>query len=531
MGKFKHFSVLIECSAGNTPTVEAIKQFIPMLSRMGYNELYLGCTDAYKIEGEPYFNYKRGGYTTEDFREMDACAKEHGIELIASIQTLGHLHFLQRHESYRDMMDNDNILLVGDPRVYTLVDKMFVAISKGLSSRRIHIGYDECWGLGLGNYLKKNPPADKKKLLLQHMAQVAEIARKYGYSCEIWHDMLTESLNTTVTPEEVRRSLPENITVFYWNYFEGNENVLRSELDYMLRHADTVGYAGTAFKCGSMTSLNTFSLFRLLNQMKISEEKGLDRFMITLWSDNGAWVNNYTVLPSLYACGEFNSGNWDGSGDPDKGRFADITGADYDDMLSFDYLDDPFRKKIIYSHGNLTFLIFLGDLLNGGWDLLYDKEMPKAYTALAKHYAEVPACKYSHVFNAAEKLAKVLAIKCLLGVEIREAYYAGDKEALKKSIDDLNTLETALNDYAIAHADMWLHDSMSYGLEVDQMFIGGQILRTRYVRSAIKAYIEKSQLINELDLSKTVLPDLPAGTTADSCWNADWKQLISNCGF
>lgn len=225
-----------------------------------------------------------------------------------------------------------------------------------------------------------------------------------------------------------------------------NDQVLRSQLDYMLRHADRVGYAGTAFKCGSMTSLNTFSLSRLLTQMNVSREKGLDRFMITLWSDNGAWVNNYTVLPALYACGEFNSDRWDGRGDLNKAGFKEIVGADYDDMLSFDYLDDPFGKKLTDCHGNLTFLIFFGDLLNGGWDLLYNEDMPQAYEDLSKHYASVPKGDYAHVFHSAEKLARVLAIKCRLGVTLRNAYKANDHIILRKSLEQLNTLETALNE-------------------------------------------------------------------------------------
>lgn len=530
MGRFKHFSVLIECSAGNTPKVDTIKHFIRMLSRMGYNELYLGCTDAYKMEGEPYFNYKRGGYTTEDFQEMDACAKENGIELIASIQTLGHLHFLQRHESYRDLMDNDHVLLVGDERVYKLIDKMFATISKGLSTKRIHIGYDECWGLGLGNYLKKNPPADKKELLLRHLSKVTNIAYKYGYTCEVWHDMLTETLNTKVTAEQVRNALPENTTMFYWNYFEGDVHVLRSGLDNMFKYTDKVGYAGSVFKCGSMAPMNTFSLSRLLTQMRVAEEKGLDHFMITLWSDNGAWVNNYTVLPALYACAEFNIGRWDGTGELDKARFKDITGADYDDMLSLDYLDDPYKKKLTNTHANLTFLIFFADLLNGGWDLLYDKDMPKTYEDLANHYQRLACGDYSHVFKCAEKLARVLSIKCLLGLTIRNAYKANDTKTLKESVERLKELENAIIEFSKAYADMWLHDSMPYGLEVCQTLIGGQMLRTSYVKQVIEAYLKSGRPIPEL-ACETIVPDLPPGTTQDSCWIADWKLLISNCGF
>ena len=167
--------------------------------------------------------------------------------------------------------------------------------------------------------------------------------------------MLTETLNTKVTAEQVRNALPENTTMFYWNYFEGDVHVLRSGLDNMFKYTDKVGYAGSVFKCGSMAPMNTFSLSRLLTQMRVAEEKGLDHFMITLWSDNGAWVNNYTVLPALYACAEFNIGRWDGTGELDKARFKDITGADYDDMLSLDYLDDPYKKKLTNTHANLTF--------------------------------------------------------------------------------------------------------------------------------------------------------------------------------
>ena len=66
---FKRLSVFLECSTGNTFTVASIKRFIDILYKLGYNELYLGLTDAYKIEGEPYFNYMRGGYTIDDLKE------------------------------------------------------------------------------------------------------------------------------------------------------------------------------------------------------------------------------------------------------------------------------------------------------------------------------------------------------------------------------------------------------------------------------------------------------------------------------
>ena len=534
MNRFKHLSALIECSAGVTPTVSTLKRFIRMLSGMGYTELYLGLTDAYKIPGEPYFNYKRGGYTTADLCELDAYAASCGMELIGSIQTLGHLDYLERHASYRDMMDTHNILMVGDERVYALVDKMFAAISAGLSSRRIHIGFDECWGLGTGNYLKKNGPADKKELLLRHLRRVVDISRKYGYTCEVWHDMLIETDNTRVTPADVRAALPEDVTVWLWEYWEKNEDALRGKIDNMEKHADRLGYAGTAFKCGSMTSLNTFSMARLLPQMKIAEEKGIDSFMVTIWSDNGAWVNNYSVLPSFFDCAEYVRGAWDGEGTPDKERFAALTGGDYDALLSLDYLDDPFRRCPVDWHGNRSFWIMLTDLLNGGWDLMLDPDTPAAYRGLSAEYAAMAAAdetgEYAHLFRSAEKFANVLSLKSTLGVELRRAYKAKDKDALAGCLLRLAELREALSVYVPVYEDAWNHDNMPFGLELDQMFLGMQVVRLAYIERIVRSFIDRDEPIRELD-DETILPDLPPCTNEESYWNSNWKELVSNCGL
>jgi len=60
MKKFKKLSTLLEVSNNNTPNFETYKKYVDMISAFGYDELYLSLTDAYKMEGEPYFNYKRG---------------------------------------------------------------------------------------------------------------------------------------------------------------------------------------------------------------------------------------------------------------------------------------------------------------------------------------------------------------------------------------------------------------------------------------------------------------------------------------
>ena len=127
---FSELSVLIECSTGSTPTVATLKRYIDLLKEFGYSHLYLGLTDAYKIEGEPYFNFGRGGYSTEQLREIDKYAEMRGIELRASVQVLGHMGFMQQHDCYVDLFDNDAILMVGKKEVYEFIDKIVVYAPK-----------------------------------------------------------------------------------------------------------------------------------------------------------------------------------------------------------------------------------------------------------------------------------------------------------------------------------------------------------------------------------------------------------------
>ena len=67
MNKIKTLSVYLECSLTCTKKDE-LKRFILMISKMGYQEFYLGLTDAYKIDEYPYFNYKRAYFSKDDLR-------------------------------------------------------------------------------------------------------------------------------------------------------------------------------------------------------------------------------------------------------------------------------------------------------------------------------------------------------------------------------------------------------------------------------------------------------------------------------
>ncbi|HAB00622.1 MAG TPA: beta-N-acetylhexosaminidase, partial [Ruminococcaceae bacterium] len=138
-----HFGVMIDCSRNAVMKPAYVKHMTDLLSELGYNTLMLYIEDTYEVDDNPYFGHWRGRYTREELKEMDRYAQSKGMELIPCIQTLAHLGRLFRWQTYRQINDIDDILLVGDERVYELIDKMFSSLSQSLTTRTVNIGMDE----------------------------------------------------------------------------------------------------------------------------------------------------------------------------------------------------------------------------------------------------------------------------------------------------------------------------------------------------------------------------------------------------
>ena len=362
------------------------------------------------------------------------------------------------------------------------------------------------------------------------MKRVIEIGRKYGYTFEIWHDMLTESFQTTVTPEDVKRILPEDIKIFYWNYRQNNEEILKNslyELKENVQSFENIAYAGAAYKITGLSTQNDFSISRICPQMKVCNELGIKQFLVTVWSDRGAWVNNFAIMPTLFAAAEYARGNFDENTPLDKEKFLRITGVRFDDFMSLDYLNNPDKSRSVAVH-NRSYRVFAEDMFVTGYDLLHSDSMPQDYSALAKEYGRVDAGEFTYIFKMAESFAKVLSVRANLGRDIRAAYKAKDKTALKGYLERLALLQTYLKDASDMFYDYWRTTNVSFGIEVNNLFIGGQMARNEYIRRAITDYIENDRPIDELE-SETLPPSLdPEMDTDDKLFVYDFPWLLTN---
>jgi len=154
--QFEMNGAMIDISRNAVLTVDSVKKVIELLAIMGLNVLMLYSEDTYTVEKYPYFGYMRGRYSYDEMKEFGDYAELFGVEIIPCIQTLAHLEkFLKWRES-APLRDTSSVLLVGEEKVYTFIEEMIKSATAPFKTKRIHLGMDEAWDLGLGEYLKRN---------------------------------------------------------------------------------------------------------------------------------------------------------------------------------------------------------------------------------------------------------------------------------------------------------------------------------------------------------------------------------------
>lgn len=508
MKNYKTFGVMLDMSRNAVKTVDELKRFLPLLAKMGYNALFLYTEDTYEVEGEPYFGYMRGRYSIEEMKELDEFCTSIGIEVIPCIQTLAHL---KTHNKWGKVpFDYAEALLVGDERVYELIDHMFATLSKCFKTRRIHIGMDEAHMLGRGKYLDKNGYESKISIMKKHLARVNEIAAKYGYmEPMIWSDMLFYGWNNDVyvvpkqeIPEEYKTALPKNITPVFWDYYHCQKKEFGDMLEMHLEISKKTWFAGGVWTwCGTVPD-NEWTIKSMKPALDACRENKIKNVFMTLWGNNGGECSFYSVLPSLCYIAEYAKGNTDE--EKIKAKFKRIVGLDYDACMRIDFGNyiAGNERDVTHSRNPSKYMLY-ADTLNDFLDWTVKPGASYKFAEVAKdlHALAKKSRKIGYVYETAACLCDAMEVKYELGIKTRAAYEAGDKDELRRlANEDYVKVCKLIDIYGKAHTVQWKKENKFSGLEALDLRIGGIIRRMQTVRTYILEYCDgKIDSIEPLD--------------------------------
>ncbi len=512
MKKFRRFGAMLDCSRNGVMRVSEVMYMIDCLRKMGYNTLELYMEDTYELKGEPYFGYLRGRYTNAEIKELDAYAKARGIELIPCVQTLGHLQALSRHGQYASIMDAEDVLLVDEPKTYAFIEKIFAWAAENFTSRNIHIGMDEASNMGLGKYLDKHGFKNRKDLFMRHLTRVAEIAKKYGFTAQIWSDMLFRlqgkgeyyAKEPVAFAREFAAQIPSNVELVYWDYYHHD----KKSYDVMLRSHKSLGkntwFAGGAWTWNGFAPMNGFALQTMKAAMQSVIDNEVNDVLITCWGDDGKECSYFAALPALYAIRQYADGNFNQES-IEKGfyklfkiPFADFMALDLPNCTGNKALDKEGNERVQNPCKSLLY----SDPFMGIFDKLVAQERAIPYGDYAARLKKIAkkAGVFEYIFDTASKLCLVLALKSELGVRTRRAYQSNSKDALKKLIKDYMQVEKRLVVFHGAFMALWHKENKPQGWEVQDIRLGGLLQRVRTCREKLQKFVKGKQgSIKELE--------------------------------
>jgi len=509
--RIKERTVMIDCSRNGVMKPEKVKEFAIIIKNMGYTGLMLYTEDTYEVENEPYFGYMRGGYTMAELKDMDAYCGTIGIELIPCIQVLAHLGHLPRWADYAPHMDMADVLLVGDERVYTLIDNMLCTISKCFTTRRIHIGMDEAFCLGMGRYLRQSGYRKQIDILLEHLNRVKALTDKYGMQIMIWSDMFFHQVNDAQPlPQEILDKVPAGVELVYWAYNEKSKAFYdrNFKAHQQFAHNKTVFAGGICTWTGYAPNLQ-IALDATQSAVKSAMEHDIEHIILTMWGDDGKDCSYFAALPALFAAAQMACGNFDRQDIAEK--FSALYDYDFWEFMNLE-LPNITEDEESHVHNPSKYLLF-NDPLLGLFDYTVHDQLKKRYTAAAAVLEKsINGREYDYLFDFYAKLTRLLAHKCDLGVRLKNAYTAKDKDTLKMLADEeFPPMQVLVRQVYEAYRTLWYKENKSIGFELQEMRFGALLLRNENCQRMIYEYLNGTlPVIQELEL-----PRLPADRGAE----------------
>jgi len=502
---FRTFGILFDCTRGNVMTVTHFKHWLRRLALMGYNMAMLYTKDAYQLPGEPYFGYMRGAYSLKEIRELDAYAKKLQIEMIGAIQVLGHLEPILRWSAYGEVRDTSSAIMVDKPESYELIEKMIGFWSEALTSRRIHLGMDECHDLGRGRYMDRHGYESQFSLYNRHLEKVNRICRKMDLEPIIWSDMYFRYANPrqdyydtdTVVPDEVKKAIPKNIRFSYWDYYHREPGIYKT----MLTRTAELNGSKPIMASGIWTWRHfwtdyetTFATVRPCIQA--CRETGTDELIFTLWGDDGGYCDFDSAFAGLAWAADC-AANPEENEERAAELFEAVCGTSYRlqiacGKLCYTWTDSENRIMKVLAPPQL----WDDPLLGIAWHE-FPGYPPQIVETLLEEYGKIMAAaaprredrRAGHI-DYAWNLARVLTLKLELRRKLDRAYEKRDAATLREIAErDIPEVIGAIASLLDAFRTQWLRSFKPFGLELMQIRLGGLTERYRELARTIGEFL------------------------------------------
>jgi hexosaminidase len=497
--QFTMRGLMVDCSRNGVLRPDAARAFMRRCALMGVNMLMLYTEDTYEVPGEPFFGYLRGAYTMAEMKALDDYADALGIELIPCIQALGHLAQTLQWPAMDKYRDTNNVLLAGDDETYDLIRRLIQAASSCVRSKRVHLGMDEAFGLGTGQFKERFGEKPPFEIMNEHLARVRSICREEGLTPMIWSDMYFRLGSKTHTyydmdweiPEDIVANIPKDVQLVYWDYYHGEVETYQKMIEFHRRLGSTPIMGGGIWTWSHMWCALPWSFTAVNACMSACRQEGIDEVFMTMWGDDGMEVDIFSALPGIqYFCEQAF-----GAADPmaaAQKHFAGVCGCPMQPWVRAADIDSvPLIEKPEISHASVARALLWQDPALTLLDpTLGDADLRPWYGKLASELSEASqAGGLARRLEYPAAIASVLELKTHLRRDLSKAIAAGDRKAVRALAQgDLAELRQRVEALWKRHRATWMETYKPFGWEVIEGRYGTVIARLATLQDRLDAY-------------------------------------------
>lgn len=483
--------LMLDVSRGKVPTPETLRGLVDLCVRLKLNALMLYVEHTFRFRRHPEIGADASPLEAATLRELDAYAAARHVELIPSLQSLGHMDHVLTLPRYQHLAETGRLwtLSPAEPGSYELLADLYDEFLPNFRSRFFNANCDEPFDLAQGKSAQRDGSLGPGGVYLEHVHRVREMAREHGKRTMIWGDVVHSH------PERIPE-LDRDLVLLDWWY--------EAEHDYdrVKRFAEN----GIDFVvCPGTSSWN--SLFpRIENSAKNIERyaaagrrAGARGLLITDWGDFGHYnLQGYSWFGYAWAAQQA----WSG----------DVAPRDFDRAFARCVFDDTSGETAAL-YRKLGALHTVGFATANGSPLqyLYFDDLDDAYfvqgtrpALLRRTLRELEAVR-DRIAAAADRFrrealsreelllaadASLLAVrKALLGLEYlawRKRPAGRNAAARRKLARELETLATEQTRLGRTLRRLWLRRSRPSNFEITRRRLDRSVRSLRRAARALK---------------------------------------------
>ena len=221
---FTERGFMLDVSRDRVPTVATLEWLIELLGRLRFTELQLYTEHTFAFTGHEDVWADADPLTADELAHLSGRAAAAGLRIVPCGNTFGHMERflrLDRHRHRAECPDGAPGLLGGGTTPPTTLapteDNARFALDlvhdllRALPSRRVHIGGDEPFELGLGRSATAVAERGRAAVYAEHLRRLVDPLVAEGHEVLFWGDVLVRS------PELVS-SLPGGSVAVAWWY-------------------------------------------------------------------------------------------------------------------------------------------------------------------------------------------------------------------------------------------------------------------------------------------------------------------------